>query len=87
MHAVVLNVTINDEESSLKALREQVVPRVSQAPGFVTGYWARKGNSGMSFVVFESEDAANNASEMARGIAPEGVTVDNAEVREVVANA
>ncbi len=87
MHAVVLNVTINDEEASLKALREQVVPQVSQAPGFVAGYWSRKGNSGMSFVVFESEDAANNAREMARGVAPEGVTVDNAEVREIVANA
>jgi hypothetical protein len=87
MHAVVINVTINDKESSMTQLQEDVVPRVKQAPGFVTGYWARKGNRGMSFVVFESEDAANNAREMARGIAATGVTVDNAEVREVVANA
>lgn len=86
MHAVVINVT-NGEESSMTQLREEVVPRVKQAPGFVTGYWAWKGNSGMSFVVFESEDAADNAREMAGGIAATGVTVDNAEVREVVANA
>ena len=44
-------------------LREQVVPAVSQQPGFVTGYWTRKGNREMSFVLFESEDAANNASQ------------------------
>ena len=87
MHAVVVRVTISDPESSEPALREQVVPRVSQAPGFVAGYWTRKDNSGLSMTVWESEDAANNAGEMARSLAPEGVTVENVEVREVVASA
>jgi hypothetical protein len=87
MHAVVVRVTINDEESSMKALREQVVPAVSGLPGFVTGYWMRKGDSGLSVAVFESEDAANGARERVRGVAPEGVTVDEVELREVVANA
>jgi heme-degrading monooxygenase HmoA len=87
MHAVVVNVTINDEEGSVAALRDQVVPRVSQAPGFVAGYWTRQGNGGLSMSVWESEDAANAASEMVRSAAPEGVTVDSVEVREVVASA
>lgn len=87
MYAVIVRVTINDEESSLKALREQVVPQASQAPGFVTGYWARKGSSGMSMVIFESEDAANNASERVQGTLPGGVTLEEVEVREVVASA
>jgi heme-degrading monooxygenase HmoA len=87
MHAVVVNVTINDEESSVTALRDQVVPGVSQAPGFVAGYWTRSGNSGLSMTVWESEEAANGASERVRSMAPEGVTVDEVEVREVVANA
>ena len=87
MHAVVVNVTINDQEGSVAALRDQVVPRVSQAPGFVAGYWTRKGNGGLSMSVWESEDAANTASEMIRSVAPEGVTVDSVEVREVVASA
>jgi heme-degrading monooxygenase HmoA len=87
MHAVVVNVTIADTEGSEAELREQVVPRVSQAPGFVAGYWTRKGNGGLSMSVWDSEDAANNASEMARSMAPEGVTVDSVEVREVVASA
>jgi heme-degrading monooxygenase HmoA len=87
MHAVVVNVTITDPEASEVVLREQVVPRVSQAPGFVAGYWTRKGNGGLSMSVWESEDAANTASEMVRSVAPEGVTVDSVEVREVVASA
>lgn len=87
MHAVVVNVTINDEEGSANALREQVVPRVSQVAGFVAGYWTRKGNAGLSMTVWESEEAANTASEMVKSAAPEGVTVDSVEVREVVASA
>jgi heme-degrading monooxygenase HmoA len=87
MHAVVVNVTISDPEASEVALRDQVVPRVSQAPGFVAGYWTRKGNGGLSMSVWDSEDAANSASEMIRSAAPEGVTVDSVEVREVVASA
>jgi heme-degrading monooxygenase HmoA len=87
MHAVVVNVTIAEPEASEVALREQVVPRVSKAPGFVAGYWTRKGSGGLSMSVWESEDAANSASEMVRSAAPEGVTVDSVEVREVVASA
>jgi hypothetical protein len=87
MHAVVVRVTINDVEAAEKALREQTVPRVSQAPGFVTGHWTRKGNTGVSMVIFESEEAAQGASERIRANPPDGVTVDDVEVREVVANA
>ena len=51
MHAVVIKVSVQDEEPSLKFLRENIVPGVSQAPGFVAGYWVRleggdEGNSG-----------------------------------------
>ena len=36
MHAVVVRVTLSDDDAeSLKELREQIVPRVAQAPGFV----------------------------------------------------
>jgi heme-degrading monooxygenase HmoA len=88
MHAVVVNVTITqDPGASEAALREQVVPRVSQAPGFVAGYWTRKDTSGLSMTVWESEDAATAASEMVRSAVPEGVDVGSVEVREVVANA
>ena len=87
MQAAIVRVTINDAEPALKALRERVVPAVSQQPGFVTGYWTRKGNSGLSMAVFESEGAANDASEQVREVAPEGVTIEEVELREVVASA
>jgi heme-degrading monooxygenase HmoA len=87
MHAVVVRVTITEVEGSETVLREQVVPRVSQAPGFVAGYWTRKDDGGLSMSVWESEEAATNAGEMARTMAPEGVTVESVEVREVIASA
>lgn len=87
MHAVIVRVNIDDEESAESTLREQVVPRASQSPGFVSGYWTRNGNTGLSMVVFESEDAARAASEQGRSMALQGVTVEDVEVREVVAHA
>jgi heme-degrading monooxygenase HmoA len=87
MHAVVVRVTISDAEAATAALREQVVPRVSQAPGFVSGHWTRKDNSGLSMIVFESEEAAQAVSEMIHSAVPDAVTLDGVEVREVVANA
>ena len=87
MHAVVVKVTINDLGAANDALREQVVPRVSQAPGFVAGYWTRKDDTGLSMVVFESEDAAQAASEQIPNGIPDSVNLEDIEVREVVANA
>jgi hypothetical protein len=87
MHAVVVKVKINDEEAAESHLREQVVPGISQAPGFVAGYWTRKDNTGLSMVMFESEDAAKSASERVPSMVTDAVTVDDIEVREVVVNA
>ena len=87
MHAVVVKVSIQDEEAATSDLREQVVPGVSQAPGFVAGYWTRKDDGGLSMIVFESEEAAQAASERIPEMAPDSVNVDSVEIREVVAHA
>lgn len=87
MHAVVVKVTISDLGTAEGALREQVVPRVSQAPGFVAGYWTRKDDTGLSIVIFESEQAAAAVGEQVKSMAPDGVSVEDVEVREVVAHA
>jgi hypothetical protein len=59
MHAVVGTVTIHDFERGLPVLREQIVPRVRQAPGLVNAYWLRsRDGGGMSVIVFETEEAA-----------------------------
>jgi hypothetical protein len=91
MHAVVVNATIHDFDLGREFLTEQVVPRVSQAPGFVAGYWTRSddGSNGVSMLVFESEDAASAMADRIRGAdwMPQTVTLESAEVREVIANA
>ena len=87
MHAVVVRVTINDRDAADAALREQVVPGVSQAPGFVAGYWTRKDSTGLSMLVFESEEAASGLSERIASMVADTVTLDSVEVREVVASA
>ena len=91
MHAVVIRVSIQDEGPAAEYLRENIVPRVSQAPGFVAGYWVRLegGAEGNSVVVFESEDAAKAAAEQIGGAVDSnpGVTLKDVTVGEVVANA
>jgi heme-degrading monooxygenase HmoA len=90
VHAVVVNVTIKDFDRAVEMLKGQIVPGVSQAPGFIAGYWTRsEDNRGLSLVAFESEDAANGAAQMIQSQAPanDAVTLDSVEVREVVANA
>jgi hypothetical protein len=87
MHAVVVRVSINDQDAADSHLREQVVPGVSQAPGFVAGYWTRKDDTGLAMVLFESEEAAQGMSERVPSMIPDAVTLENTEVREVVVHA
>jgi len=88
MHAVVFRVTIHDREQAEAFLKEQIVPGVSQAPGFVAGYWANiGGNEGTSMVVFESEEAARQVADEVEPPPADIVTVESIEVGEVVAHA
>ena len=89
MHAVLTNVTIKDRATAEEYLKEQVIPNVKQAPGFVAGYWVRDEGQGRGTIVFESEGAARGAAEQIQeriGGNP-GVTLDSVTVGEVVATA
>jgi hypothetical protein len=91
MHAVVTKVTVTEGESATKFLREEIVPRVSQAPGLVAAYWVRLegGDEGNSVLVFEAEDQARSAADQIRqGIdSNPGVELKDVSVGEVVASA
>jgi hypothetical protein len=89
MHAVVVRVTIQDRDSAQERLDQDVVPRVSQAPGFHSGYWTWKDNAGLSMAIFDSEDNANQAASRVREMTDsiDAVTLEDVEVREVVAHA
>jgi hypothetical protein len=87
MYAVVVNVSITDVEQAQLELREQVIPMVSQVPGFVSGVWMENGEGkGHSVVVLESEGAANAMAQQVRS-ASMSVTVDEVSVHEVFAHA
>jgi len=91
MNALLVNVTINNREPALAALRRQIVPRASQAPGFVTGYWllADDNRRGTSVLVFESAETAQALARVIESNGPptDAVTFDGLELREVVAHA
>ena len=64
MHAIVWRVNIHEPTEADRLLREEFVPGVSQAPGFVTAYWVQTGeNHGTSVVVFESEEDARRVAD------------------------
>jgi hypothetical protein len=87
MHAIVAMVDINDADPALKALGDQVIPMVKQAPGFVAGYWVRLDQDhGMSVVVLETEEQARAAAPRVGGRDP-GVTFTSVKVGEVVGHA
>lgn len=90
MHAVVIDVTVNDFEPALQSLQERVVPMVKASPGFVHGVWLRPGdgNKGHSIAVFQSQEDAQRMVDQLRSNPPNpDVTLDSVEIREVVASA
>ena len=87
MHAVVVRSTVHDVEQGRKFLKEQAIPRLSQAPGFVGAQWVRlEEGSGTGMLTFESEEAAQAAVQQLRTNPPpeSAVTINTVEVGEVV---
>ena len=92
MHAVVttVNIAADQFENARKALHETVVPRVKKAPGFVRGVWTIDAGrrSGTSMILFNTKSDAENAlQQMRSNPMPSGVTLNSADVREVLAEA
>jgi hypothetical protein len=90
MHAVLVSVSVEagKEDDGVKFLESDVLPLIRQAPGLVAGYWmAPQGGHGWSVVVFESEEAANAARQMAEnGPMPDYAKMERIDVVEVVAS-
>lgn len=85
MYAVVVEVSLKDEDKARTALSQQVVPGVRQLPGVQAGYWLEpKAGQGLSFVIFDSEQNAKDAAATVRERVPEFVEVRNVDVREVI---
>jgi hypothetical protein len=88
VHALFITANISDYETARKELHEQGIPAVSQASGFVTGYWlAPVDGRGNSVIVFESEEAARGAAGWLEQNPPAQVSIESIEVREVAGHA
>lgn len=91
MHALAVNVKIETgkEEEAREELQTNVVPRVKQAPGLVAAYWMNPQNgSGYALLVFDSEENANAAKQMAENAPrPEFIQMNPPQVMEVIASA
>jgi hypothetical protein len=89
-NVVFVNVDATQADPARRGLHEQVIPRVSQTPGFVAGYWLEPVDGmGISVTIWENEQAARAA---ARLIQPNsspttGVKLDRVETRAVIGSA
>ena len=87
MHAVVINVTINDRSAAQAELSE-LVPQVSAAPGFVAAYWiALSQDKGTSIAVFDAEASAQALVAQVESAPAGAVTTESFQVGEVIAHA
>jgi hypothetical protein len=93
MHAVVVEVDASgaEREEALRRLREEIVPRIKENPGFQSGTWLALNQEakGLALVLFDTEENAQAAaSRFAVGDSPQpGVVVERNEVREVAVTA
>lgn len=87
MHAIVFRIEIHDQKEADRLLHEEFVPGMSQAPGFVGGYWVTSGDKGTSVIVFESEEAVQRVMDSADPPKTEAFTLKSLEIGKVVAHA
>jgi hypothetical protein len=74
-------------DSSGQHIEANVVPRVRQAPGIVSGLWMTdKAGATLNVMVFETEDAARSALEPTRNAPrPPFMGLESADLYEVLA--
>ena len=93
MHAVLIEVDVTgvDPEQGLQALKEQIVPSITQLPGFQSGVWltGNEEGKGLSLTVWDSEpNAKAMVDRFGPGSSPAaGASVVRCEVRGVAATA
>lgn len=89
-NVVFVNVDATEADPARRGLHDQVIPRVSQTPGFVAGYWLEPlDGKGISVTLWESEQAAREAAGLIHSASSPttGVKVDRIETREVIGQA
>ena len=86
MYAALATVSISDYEHAHRILHDDVLPTITDIPGFVSGYWLAPVNGrGLEILIFETEgEAQAMADQLPKGRElNEYVTVQSVEVCEV----
>ncbi|MDQ3679908.1 MAG: hypothetical protein M3378_05065 [Actinomycetota bacterium] len=88
MHAVVFHVDMKQGwEGNADEELDQLVEMVKSMPGFVRGTWGTDGTTGVSFILFASEEAARGVADNA-GLPPDAsATLRSVDVYEVLRDA
>jgi hypothetical protein len=86
------NLGEGDWDDQVKALREQVVPRAPEVPGFVAGYWLATGDRSRTYslILLKDEKAAHAFKDFVKSNPlnrPTEVTLESLVVAELVAEA
>ena len=89
MHVVHVKVGIRPgrTEEAIASLKENIIPGVKQAPGFVKGTWYGNDQHGHSLMLFESEDQAQAMTKMVTAEPGDPVEIVEVEVYELHAEA
>ncbi len=91
MYAVLIEVDVSgvDRDAGLHGLREQIVPAVSQLPGFQSGTWltGNDDGKGLSLTLWDTEANAQVMTERFGSGADPAISaiIARCEVREVAA--
>lgn len=86
MHAALITVTIDSQKApaAAAALMEDILPKITSAPGYAAGYWLEPVDGrGFSFLIFATEEQAQQAAESMDSWSAPGVSVDGVEIRRV----
>jgi hypothetical protein len=88
MHAVVFYVDMKEGwEGNAEKELDQLVGMLKSVPGYVRGTWTTDGTTGLSFILFESEEAARGIADNASMPPDASVTFRSVDVYEVVRDA
>jgi hypothetical protein len=68
-----------------RMIREDLLPQVRQAPGFVKAVWFGDGETGHGLILFDTEEQAQAANQFVPAIEFDGVQVISSQTYTIVA--
>ena len=75
------------DNAAVGMLKDQLIPHIKQAPGFVKGTWFGNDHSGHGLVLFDTEDQAARATQEIKSTVVDGIQVLRSDVYDFHAEA